>query len=347
MNKKNHNIKFVNLIELQEIIFAKITNKDIFIIDKNLMTNQLIKRLHNKFKNRCLIIKGDEKIKSLETYSNTIEKLLKMGIQRKSTLISFGGGTIGDLSGFISATLLRGIDHIMVPTTLLAMVDSSIGGKTGINSLMGKNLIGSFYLPAKVFICNEFLKSLSKREMSCGFAEIIKYSFINPRDFNINLMNNNLRDEKQLKKIIRQSINTKMKFTQDFHEISSSRSARSILNFGHSVGHAIENSNLYKSSIKHGEAIAIGMIIEIKISEILGHYKKSVENMINVLKKYNLPTNYKKFLLKKNIKKIIKKIKFDKKSSNQFIDFICIDRSGGFVKKLSFRKLEELLNKID
>ena len=123
---------------------------------------------------------GNEKIKSLNNYENIIEKIIKMGIQRKSKIYSFGGGTIGDLSGFLASTLLRGIDHIMIPTSLLAMVDSSIGGKTGINSEYGKNFIGSFYLPKRVIICPEFINTLPKREVACGFAEVIKYSIIKP-----------------------------------------------------------------------------------------------------------------------------------------------------------------------
>ena len=347
INNKNYKVEFSNFEKLEKR-FKKIDDQnDIFIIDNKLRTNPIIKKINKRYKDRCIFIVANEKIKTLERYSYLVEIILKKGIQRKSKLISFGGGTIGDLSGFIASTLLRGIDHIIVPTTLLAMVDSAIGGKTGINSISGKNLIGSFYLPKNVIICQEFLKSLSKREINCGFAEIIKYSIIKSGSFQKKLLNYDFKNEKKLRDIIKISIKIKSKYANDFKEKSHSRSARSILNFGHTFGHAIENSNYYNASIKHGEAIALGMLLEIKISKKLGYYKGSIDNMINLFRKYNLPINYRKYLSAKNIKQINTKIKFDKKASNQQINFICIDKNGGFVKKLSFDKLEALLNKID
>ena len=347
INNKSYKIEFSSFENLKNKIINKVSSKDILIIDNKLKKNQVIKKIPKKYQKRCIFIKAEEKIKSLEKYSLIVESILKKGIQRDSKLISFGGGTIGDLSGFIASSLLRGIDHIIVPSSLLAMVDSSIGGKTGINSSSGKNLIGSFYLPKKVIICPEFLNTLPKRELNCGFAEIIKYSFINPNNLNKKLIKYDFKNKKDLQSIIKHSIITKIKYTRDFKEKLNSRSARSILNFGHTIGHAIENTNSYNSSIKHGEAVALGMLIEIKISKILGFYSGSIDNMISLFKKYNLPLNYNKFLLSKSFSKIIAKIKFDKKAKNDFINFICIDKKGGFVKKLSFAKLESLIKKID
>ena len=154
----------------------------------------------------------------------------------------------------------------MIPTSLLAMVDSSIGGKTGINSKFGKNLIGTFYLPKKVFICSDFLKSLPKREIACGYAEIIKYSLIHSKQLHKLLYKGSKGD---IDKIIKLSINSKFKYISDFREKLKSKNSRAILNFGHTIGHAIENSNFYKGNLKHGEAISLGMIVELPQSSIL------------------------------------------------------------------------------
>ena len=346
INKKIHEIEISNLEKINKFFLNQNLNNDILVIDQNLKSNRYIKKLINKFGSRCLMLKGQEKIKSLDNYCIFIEKILKIGIQRKSKLISIGGGTIGDFAGFLASSLLRGIDHYMVHSSLLAMVDSSIGGKTGLNSKLGKNLIGSFYLPKKVIICPELLDTLPKRELSCGFAEIIKYSLIKPNNFKNKLFKYDLNNKAEIIPIINYSVKTKLNYVNDFKEKSSKRSSRAILNFGHSIGHAIENTNTYKSNIKHGEAIALGMLIELKISEYLGYYNKPIDQIINLLEKYNLPTSYEKYLSTSNIKKLIAKIKFDKKASDNNINIICIDNKGGFIKKLSFQKLEKILTKL-
>lgn len=346
INKKIHEVEISNLEKINKFFLNQNLNNDILIIDQNLKSNKYIKKLINKFGSRCLMLKGQEKIKSLDNYCIFIEKILKIGIQRKSKLISIGGGTIGDFAGFLASSLLRGIDHYMVPSSLLAMVDSSIGGKTGLNSKLGKNLIGSFYLPKKVIICPELLDTLPKRELSCGFAEIIKYSLIRPNSFKNRLFKYDLNNKTEIISIINYSVKTKLNYVNDFKEKSSKRSSRAILNFGHSIGHAIENTNTYKSNIKHGEAIALGMLIELKISEYLGYYNKPIDQIINLLEKYNLPTSYEKYLSTSNIKKLIAKIKFDKKVLDNNINIICIDNKGGFIKKLSFQKLEKILTKL-
>ena len=180
INKEKHIIHIISNRELEKQLNKQISHLDILIIDKSLSSIRLIEKFSKKFHNRTLIVQGNEKIKNLKNFQKNIEKIIKIGIQRKSKIYSFGGGTVGDFSGFLASSLLRGIDHIMIPTSLLAMVDSSIGGKTGINSKYGKNLIGSFYLPKMVLVCPEFIKYLPKREIACGFAEVIKYSLIKP-----------------------------------------------------------------------------------------------------------------------------------------------------------------------
>ena len=152
IDKRIHEIEFLKITQLEKKLINNISNLDILIFDRNIVEIRLIKKLLKKFPKRFIVIKGHEKIKNIQNYSSIIEKIIKLGVQRKTIIYSFGGGTLGDLSGFLASTILRGVEHVMIPTSLLAMVDSSIGGKTGINSKFGKNLIGTFYLPKKVFI---------------------------------------------------------------------------------------------------------------------------------------------------------------------------------------------------
>ncbi len=344
IDRKVHEVEFLNIPQLEKELINKVSNFDILIIDQNIVKNKLVKKLLIKFSNRSFFIKGNEKIKNIKSYSSLIERIIKIGVQRKSTLYSFGGGTIGDLSGFLASTIMRGIEHVMIPTSLLSMVDSSIGGKTGINSKFGKNLIGTFYLPKKVFICSDFLKSLPEREISCGFAEIIKYSLIDSKQLHKLLISHSKID---INKLIKLSINSKFKYISDYREKLNSKNSRAILNFGHTIGHAIENSNFYKGNLKHGEAISLGMIVETKISSLFNHYPEKVTNLIGLLKKYKLPINYSKYVNKKTIPALIKKIAFDKKIINKDVNFVLIGKSGGFIKKISIRDLESILYKIN
>ena len=165
IDKHIHEIEFLKITQLEKKLINNISNLDILIFDRNIVKITLIKKLLKKFPKRCFVIKGHEKIKNIQNYSSLIEKIIKSGVQRKTIIYSFGGGTLGDLSGFLASTILRGVEHVMIPTSLLAMVDSSIGGKTGINSKFGKNLIGTFYLPKKVFICSDFLKVYQKGKL--------------------------------------------------------------------------------------------------------------------------------------------------------------------------------------
>ncbi len=343
IDKHIHEIEFLKIAQLEKKLINNISNLDILIFDSNIVKNTLIKKLLKKFPKRCYVIKGHEKIKNIQNYSFLIEKIIKSGVQRKTIIYSFGGGTLGDLSGFLASTILRGVEHVMIPTSLLAMVDSSIGGKTGINSKFGKNLIGTFYLPKKVFICSDFLKSLPKREIACGYAEIIKYSLIHSKQLHKLLIKGSKGD---MNKIIELSINSKFKYINDFREKLKSKNSRAILNFGHTIGHAIENSNFYKGNLKHGEAISLGMILELKISCLLNYYPKSVDSLIEILKKYNLPINYSKYVNKKTIPSLIKKIAFDKKVINRDVNIVLIGKNGGFIKKILIRDLKSILNQI-
>jgi len=231
--------------------------------------------------------------KNLKTLSEIYDVAFEFGLDRNSIIIALGGGIVGDVSGFAAATWLRGIEYIQIPTTLFSMVDSSVGGKTGVNHPKGKNLIGAFNQPKAVFIDPETLKRLPKREFSAGMAEVIKYGVIRDKELfeylEIEKNKNeliNLKNE-YLIKIINSSIKTKSYIvSQDEHE----NGVRAILNYGHSFGHVIENLCGYGKFL-HGEAISIGMNIAGKIAIEKGLWsKEELERQQILLDSYDLPT---------------------------------------------------------
>ncbi len=216
----------------------------------------------------CMIVPSGEKSKSIEYVHKVTEKFLEFGIERQDRLICLGGGVIGDLGGLCASLLLRGIPYIQIPTTLLAQVDSSVGGKTGINSLSGKNLIGSFYQPELVLSDLQMLDSLPHREFMAGYAEIVKYGVIGDEAFFTYLENNieglKKRDDTILAYVIEQSCRHKATIvSQDVHE----KNIRALLNLGHSFGHAIEAICGYSNHILHGEAVALGMVLAARYSK--------------------------------------------------------------------------------
>jgi 3-dehydroquinate synthase len=228
---------------------------------------------------------GEEQ-KSISVLTKVWQKCAKVGLERSDAIIGFGGGATTDLAGFTAATWLRGIDWYAMPTSLAGMVDAAIGGKTGINSDGGKNLIGSFYSPSKVLIDPNFLSSLAVRDLNAGMAEVIKCGFI--ADYKIlNLVQDDVLDFEDL---IFRSVKVKSKVVgKDFRE---SR-AREILNYGHTLGHAIEKDSKYK--LRHGEAVAIGMVFAAELSRRLFGLSDEVVDLHRVLvRNFNLPTAYPK-----------------------------------------------------
>ena len=212
-----------------------------------------------------------EATKSFASYQSVMDQLIAMGISRTDYIVALGGGVIGDLTGFCAATLRRGVPFIQVPTTLLSQVDSSVGGKTAINSPLGKNLIGAFYQPEAVLIDPTTLKTLPERELQAGFAEVIKYGLINDRAFIEELETTapNLlqRDLAFLGRIIAYSCQAKADVVaRDEKETGD----RALLNLGHTFGHAIEAVAGYDGRILHGEAVAVGCVIALKASAKMG-----------------------------------------------------------------------------
>ena len=224
-----------------------------------------------------------QKNKNLNNANIVINKLLSLNFNRTDLVIGVGGGIIGDMVGFISSIFKRGINFINLPSTLLAQVDSCVGGKTGVNSKYGKNLIGSFYNPKVVISDTEFLKSLPKREIICGYAEILKHAIINDRSFFYFLKKyrcNFIFKQQCFSKSINKSCKIKLNFTEkDFKE----KGLRMKLNFGHTFAHALEIQNKYSNKLNHGEAVLIGMFIATKISRFKNLCSKDTCNQIERL----------------------------------------------------------------
>ncbi len=330
---KNKNTNYLINIEsnsikkhLDRIVASK--EKLIFLIDKKVF--YIFKKIKNYKKQKYIVISCSEKIKNFQNYANISEKILKIGIDRNSTIVAIGGGTLGDLSGFISSTILRGVNLILVPTTLLSQVDSSIGGKNGINTKSGKNLIGTFYQPKLVLIDPSILSTLPKREIISGYAEIVKHSIINNKKF-FNWLDKNSKNIFNLKnstisEAIYKSILIKRKFVLiDEKEKLKNKYSRAILNFGHTFGHALEKYYNYKNKLTHGEAISIGMMIAATISYNLKYL--SLHELKKIKKHFqlnNLPISDKKMYNSK----IISIIKKDKKNIDNKINFVLIKNIG-------------------
>ncbi|PWE21675.1 3-dehydroquinate synthase [Aliarcobacter skirrowii] len=262
----------------------------------------------------CTIPDGEE-YKNMQTLEMILDSCFEAKLDRKSLLVAFGGGVIGDMTGFAASIYQRGVDFIQIPTTLLSQVDASVGGKTGINNKYGKNLVGTFHQPKAVYIDSTFLKTLPKREFGAGVAEIIKMAVCFNKDFFEWLEKNDLNDEKNIDIAIQKSVQTKAwVVSQDEKE----QGLRAALNYGHTFGHVIENLTKYKTYL-HGEAVGIGMCMANALSVKLGFMSKENEQRVkDLLQKYSIPTTFKI----ENVEDFYEHFYLDKKSSNSKIKFI-------------------------
>ena len=236
-------------------------------------------------------IDAGETSKTLQNAEKIYTTAIELGLDRKSLIIALGGGVVGDLAGFAAATYLRGVPFIQVPTTLLAQVDSSVGGKTAVNHALGKNLIGAFYQPKAVFIDLETLQTLPEREIKSGLGEVVKYGIIRDENFFAYLEENAEkilnRDAEVFSKIVKRSCEIKAEVVGKDEKESN---LRRILNFGHTIAHAVEEETGYKK-YRHGEAVSIGMSAAAYISEELGKISASEVNRLkNLLERLNLMT---------------------------------------------------------
>jgi len=322
---------------LRNFLTQKNYSKIFIITDENVAKLHLAK-LHSVlqgFELTTTIVASGEQTKSFGALEKTCEEILQQNIDRKSLIIAFGGGVVGDLAGFIASILLRGIDFLQVPTTLLACVDSSVGGKTAINSKFGKNLIGSFYQP-KLVICDlDFLQTLPAREFRAGYAEVLKYGLIEDKKFfdflDQNLEKIFLKDTKTLQEIITKSCENKARIvSQDEKE----NGVRALLNFGHTFAHTFENELNYSNDLLHGEAVGIGMLMAAKMSQNLGMIDYAQFEIIKKhIEKSGLNIDLKQIRKNWDQKNLVGHLYKDKKTEHKNLTFILLEKIGQAVIK--------------
>ena len=320
--------------------------KCLLIIDnkapKNLI-NKILKSLNNN-KKSIYYFDENEKNKNIKSVNKILDLLLKKNFHRNDCLISIGGGITGDVAGFASSIYKRGIHFINIPTTLLSQVDSSIGGKTGINSKYGKNSIGSFYQPSLVISDINFLKTLPRREIICGYGEILKHSLISNKKFFLFLNKNGSKILNLKNPFIEKTINESCLIKKNIVEQDENeKNLRKILNFGHTFAHAYEATLKYSQKLNHGEAVLLGIMSASKFSYDNKLLSKNEFNLIkNHLVKFKLPRDINNFLTKKNLKSIISFMKKDKKNYNQEINLVLLKKISSPIFNINYSSDEIL-----
>lgn len=313
--------------DLGNCIANKIPQKNCALITCEKLEATLKDFIQKTFPNTPkLVLPSGETTKSIAFFEQCHHFLANLKLDRKSTLIALGGGVIGDLTGFVAATYLRGIQYYNIPTTLLAMVDSSIGGKTGLNLPQGKNLIGLFYQPKGVFIDTHFLKTLPQREFNSAMAEVIKYGLLAEESLLARLEKPLLTPHSNhLESIIEHCCRIKASIVcQDEFE-SNTQNKRALLNLGHTFGHAIEATAGYGNYL-HGEAIAVGLHLAGRLSESLGTLSsQDVIRIDTLLKHYDLPI---KLHTPLDINQLMQAMQYDKKSQSGEPSFITLQSIG-------------------
>ncbi len=304
----------------------------LFVVDSK-VPKQLVFKIKKSFKKKnshILFIKVNEKNKSQKTIDKILKVLLTKNFSRQDCLISIGGGITGDVSGFAASLFKRGLQFINIPTTLLSQVDSSIGGKTGINTIYGKNLIGSFYQPKLVISDIIFLKTLPKREIICGYGEILKHSLIADKSFykflDKNVSNILKLNSPYIEKAIFKSCKIKQKVVE---KDEKENNYRKVLNFGHTFAHAYEATLGYSKILNHGEAVILGINSALKFS----HENKLIGNnefnsIINHIKGLGLTFDIKNYFSLNYLNKILTFMLKDKKNSSEKINLILLKKIG-------------------
>lgn len=298
----------------------------LFLITDEGVEKHWADKINSIFPNhKKIILKSGEQVKDIATVQKIWQKLFENKSDRKTLIVNIGGGVIGDIGGFAASTFMRGVDFLQIPTTLTAQVDSSIGGKTGINFAGVKNLIGTFTQPVAVICDIDFLSTLPNREFISGFAEVIKHGLIADEKY-FHLVTSkkpqNL-SSKELISIVTQSIKIKAKIVENDEKETG---LRKLLNFGHTIGHAIESlSQQTNNPLLHGEAISIGMSMEGQISKLLGllsekDYQALQQSLLNA----GLPTEMPKLA----INKIMEKIQADKKTEKGEVNWTLLQSIG-------------------
>ena len=324
-------------------------NKCFLLIDKKI-GKERVKEISRSISKKKIIylFNSTEKNKSLSSVIKILNLLQKNNFNRNDCLITIGGGITGDTGGFAASLFKRGINFVNLPTTLLAQVDSSVGGKTGVNTIYGKNLIGSFYQPNLVLADTLFLKTLPKREITCGYAEILKHSLISDKKFFLYL-NKNVQNILKLKspfieKAIFESCKIKRGIVQKDEKESN---LRKILNFGHTFAHAYEAAMTYSKKLNHGEAVILGIYSSLKFSLVYRLISSSEFNLIiGHLNKAKLSCDLSKYFSKTDTKKIISYMQNDKKNNSEKINLILLKKIGSMElnKKFSKEKIRLFIN---
>ncbi len=352
LGKQSYNIILgKDLLKSAASHISKVTpsKSKIFIVTDKNVAKLYLKKLESSlsragFKVSSIILPAGEKTKNIGQLENILNKVFEGKPERKSTLIALGGGVVGDITGFAASILLRGVNFIQIPTTLLAMVDSSVGGKTGINTKFGKNLVGSFYQPKLVLADVSLLDTLPKRELLAGYAEVVKYGVICDKKFF-----EFLEKEKGFSKIermIRVSCETKAKIvSQDEKE----NDVRALLNLGHTFGHALEAMFNYDGKLLHGEGVAIGMVLALQFSEHLGICPKGrARRLESLLRSKGMRTKISELGKKISAKEMISYMYQDKKVSNNKLTFILANDIGKAIikKDVGGERLKKFLNEV-
>ena len=326
-------------------------NQCLVVVDKN-VPKKLINKVLNSLPQKKISLhyfNSSEKNKNQKSIDNILSILLNKNFNRNDCLISVGGGITGDVSGFAASIFKRGLKFINIPTTLLSQVDSSIGGKTGINNKYGKNLIGTFYQPSLVISDIVFLKSLPKREIVCGYGEILKHAIIADKKFFSFLSINGSQILNLKSPLIERAIFKSCSIKRGVVEADEKEMGiRKILNFGHTFAHAYEATLGYSKKLNHGEAVILGIKTAAKFS--LSNNILSIKefNLIeNHLNKLNLPRDINKFFSTSNLNKILSFMKKDKKNNTKKINLVLLKKLGSPVYRLQFdeKKINLFLKK--
>jgi len=271
-----------------------------------------------------ILIKGKEKNKHVDRLKSVYNKLIELNADRKSVILALGGGVVGDFAGFVAATFLRGIRFVQIPTTLLACVDSSVGGKVAVNADKGKNMIGAFHQPELVFAGLHSLESLEDKEWKCGLAEVLKHSLLMGGAL-FEVMKTAFFQDVHNKNMLRVFIAESVKFkTSIVAEDEKETGKRAILNLGHTLGHAIESLTNYKK-YSHGECVAMGLVLALTLSKDKANFSdESFLEVLQIMQNLKLPTQDKSL----SPKKLVEHMLHDKKTSDRQIKFILLNEVG-------------------
>ena len=319
----------IDLLSMKSLFVDQIQGRQVMIVTNKTIAPLYLEQLTSildGFNVQSVILPDGEEFKKLETLNKVFDALLEAKFDRTSTLIALGGGVIGDITGFAAASYQRGVGFIQVPTTLLSQVDSSVGGKTGINHELGKNMIGAFYQPKAVIIDVNTLDTLSNQEFSAGMAEVIKYGLLGNADF-LSMLEANIESIMARKKdlIIEVIFNCCQDKARIVELDEFEKGKRALLNLGHTFGHGIENAFGYGNYL-HGEAVSIGMVMAAKLSKDEGNLShEETLRVESILSKADLPISINKTI---DSETLITAMSLDKKSIDGKIRLVLLKSLG-------------------